>query len=180
MNLPKVFMLTIPKNLLTKTTQTSILSWEKKGFEVHLVYGIERCSETSKIVMDSWKRFFTTEFVNNHPNGIILAEDDSYLLKNWSELIYAFKKKNINWFGFQSTFKENNKLIPVGVQAFYIPNEQLDSYIQQILTAKSIHFDRFNSRVKLVYYPFKAKEAVLELERISLTTGRLRKGYKVD
>jgi hypothetical protein len=179
MDQPPVFILTIPKNLSTKTTQASILTWQKKNFEVHLVYGIERSHDTSKIVMDSWKQFFTSELKGDYPNGIIIAEDDSYLLKSWKQLYKKFNMKYINWFGYQNIIITKNEDIIVGAQAIYIPKQLIESYKQQLLNAKSIHFDRWNSRQD-IYLPFNHKEAVLELERISLTTGRLRKGLKLN
>ena len=52
-------------------------------------------------------------------------------------------------------------------------------YKEELLKAKSIHFDRWNSRLKDIYYAYKPQEVCAEIESVSATTGKIRKGKKI-
>jgi len=183
---PPIFMLSTPKNVISKTTQASMSNLVKKGYKVYPFQGVVRSINKSKIVMDGWKKFFTMLDIDRGlPNGILIAEDDLLWEETWAETSRRMKMNKINWLCYQKFFNEKQKdgkikKIPVGNQFMYIPRPLLKKYKESILKAKSIHFDRWNSRQPDIYYPYKPHEVCAEIESMSGTTGKVRKGAKVS
>jgi len=177
---PPVFMLTTPKNIIGNTAITSIAQLNTEGYKVYPFQGVVRTTDRSKIVMDGWKKFFSM-LKGNLPNGLLMAEDDLFWEEPWSKTKKKMKMDKINWLCYQKFFKEKQrdgsvKMIPVGNQFMYIPPKLIESYKEEILKAKSIHFDRWNSRLPNIYYAYKPHEVCAELTSPSATTGKVRKG----
>jgi len=184
---PPVFMLSTPKNVISNTAQASMSNLVKQGFNRVMPFqGVVRSTNKSKIVMDGWKKFFSMLEMDKGLNeGIIIAEDDVLWEETWAKTKKRMKMDKINWLCYQKLFKEKQrdgttKEIPVGTQMLYIPKPMLKKYKEAILKAKSIHFDRWNSRQPDIYYPYKPHEVCAEIESVSGTTGKLRKGAKVS
>ena len=181
---PPVFMLTPPTNIVKKTTLSSIGNYKRKGYNVYPFQGVIRKTDRSKIVMDGWKKFFGM-LKGNLPNGLLISEDDVLWNEPWSEVKKKVKMDKINWLCYQKFFKEKQKdgsvkEIPVGSQLKYIPPKMINKYKEELLKAKSIHFDRWNSRLKDIYYAYKPHEVCAEIESVSATTGKIRKGKKIE
>jgi hypothetical protein len=166
----------------SKFLKATTISLKDRGYgnDIKLVKGIIRKEQASKRVMDGWKQWFSD---NNNINKIIsegkdllIMEDDVIVKINFANLIKKIKKNKINFVFYQKTFKEKGIDIPVGTQGVYIPNKLIKSYQKELLNAKSIHFDRWNSRLPNIYYPLLPKEGGEELTRVSGTTGKVRKG----
>ena len=161
----------------TPLYKASLKSWLDHDYtNIELVLGIERKELPSKRLMDGWKRFFTTL---KPTDDIIIAEDDILVHINKNDMLKKIKRDKINWLSYQKTFKEKGKDIPVGAQAIFIPKELIPYYKEELLKSKSIHFDRWNSRLDKIYYTYKPKEFGSEMTRISATTGRIRKGVNI-
>ena len=155
--IPPVFMLSTPTNLVKGTTIASINQFTKLGYRVLPFQGVVRKTDKSKIVMDGWKKFFSMLQFGGLYKGILIAEDDVIWEEPWSEVKKRVKMDKINWLCYQKFFKEkqkdgSTKKIPVGNQLMYIPPKMIAKYKEELLKAKSIHFDRWNSRLKDIYY----------------------------
>ena len=135
--------------------------------------GILRNDNPSRRVMDGWKEYFKNNILDE---DLLLLEDDLFVKVSKHDMVQKIDNTKINYIGYQKTFKENCKVIPVGGQAIFIPKNLIPYYKEELLKSRSIHFDRWNSRLEKIYYPYKPKEFGEEYERISSTTGKLRKG----
>lgn len=184
MSAPPVFMLTVKPNLMDKVTHASLENWQGYGYKnVYPFLGVERKTERSKIVMDGWKKFFNM-LSGDLKKGLIISEDDVLWAEEWSKTSKKVKMDKVNWLCYQKFFKEKQKdgkilKIPVGAQALYIPKQMINKFKEDLLNSKSIHFDRWLSRLPYIHYSFKPKEACAEFESFSATTGKIRKGQKV-
>jgi len=182
---PPVFMLTMPKKINNAITLAVINNFQKRGYKVYPFQGVIRKIDRSKIVMDGWKKFFSMLQTDRLSKGILLAEDDVLWNEPWSETKKRVKMDKINWLCYQKFFKEKQKdgsikEIPVGSQLLYIPPKMITKYKEEISKAKSIHFDRWNSRLKDIYFAYKPKEVCAEITRTSATTGKQRKGKELE
>jgi len=169
----------------SKFLKATTISLKDRGYgnDIKLVKGIIRKEQTSKRVMDGWKQWFSN---NNNINKIIsegkdllIMEDDVIVKSNYTKLIKKIKKNKINFIFYQKTFKEKGKDIPVGTQGLIIPNALIKFYQKELLDAKSIHFDRWNSRLPNIHYACLPKECGEEITRVSATTGKIRKGRQL-
>ena len=177
----EIYTLTIRKN--ERKTDPIYLasrkSWIDKGYNnFNIVDGIDRKEKPSQRVMDGWKKWFSEK--KEFKNDIIIAEDDVYVKTEKKDMVKKINRDKINWLCLQKTFKEGDKKIPVGAQVIYIPKELIPYYKEELLKSRSIHFDRWNSRLSKIFYPYAPKEFGEELERISTTTGKVRKGKKLS
>lgn len=178
---PIVYTMMIRHDETKKTPlyKASKKSWNDNDFKnIELVQGIERKELPSKRVMDGWKRFFTNLKQEKY-RDMIITEDDVLININKKDMLKKIKRNKINWLSYQKTFKEKGLDIPVGSQAIFIPKELIPYYKEELLKSKSIHFDRWNSRLEKIYYPYKPKEFGTEMTRISATTGTIRKGADI-
>ena len=182
---PPVFMLSTPKNIKKPETLASIAQLNQMGFKTIIPFqGVVRTTDRSKIVMDGWKKFFTM-LKGNLPRGLLIAEDDLYWQETWKEMRPRIKMDKINWLCYQKFFNEKQKdgtikQIPVGNQFMYIPQPMIEKYTKDLMAAKSIHFDRWNSRLPYIHYAYKPHEVCAEMEHVSGTTAKVRAGVKLQ
>ena len=150
----KVYILhTVQDENLKKT----IVSITKNSFNhIYLVNGIIRKDKKSKIVMDSWKKFFETN--TDFDDDIMLVEDDVICKINREDMLKKIDRSKINYIFYQKRLKEKNNTFTVGSQGIFIPKEKINEFISVLNSSKSIHFDRWLSRLKEIYYPCGPKE----------------------
>jgi hypothetical protein len=186
MKIPPVFMLSTPKNLKKPEALASIAQLNKMGFKTIIPFqGVVRSTDRSKIVMDGWKKFFTMLQTKSLSAGLLIAEDDLYWEDTWEKMKGRMKMDKINWLCYQKFFKEKQrdgtiKEIPVGNQLMYIPKQMIEKYAKDLMAAKSIHFDRWNSRQPYIHYAYKPHEVCAEMEHVSGTTAKVRAGAKLQ
>ena len=161
-----------------KATIDSLSKNQFLNDNLHHNFGIVRDYDTSSRVMDSWKRGFKD--VDQINFDLLLMEDDVVVLINFMDFKKKLKRDKINWVFYQKRFKEyrSQNWIPVGAQGVYIPKELFKEFKWKLLSSKSIHFDRWLSRLDNIYYSCEPKEFGIELEKMSSTLGRVRKGLK--
>jgi len=183
---PPVFMLSTPKNIKKPEALASIAQLNKMGFKTIIPFqGVVRSTDRSKIVMDGWKKFFTMLQTTGLSNGLLIGEDDLYWEDTWEKMKGRMKMDKINWLCYQKFFKEKQrdgtiKEIPVGNQLMYIPKQMIEKYTKDLMAAKSIHFDRWNSRQPYIHYAYKPHEVCAEMEHVSGTTAKVRAGAKLQ
>jgi hypothetical protein len=186
-SVPPVFMLSIPSNVTKGNTLASIRKFQDMGYKVYPFQGVIRKTDRSKIVMDGWKKFFSQLSYTGKltRTGFLIAEDDVMWEEDWATTKKRMKMDKVNWLCYQKFFKEKQrdgttKEIPVGTQLLYVPPKMVEQYKKDILESKSIHFDRFNSRLPYIHYAYKPHEVCAELQSVSATTGKVRKGRKIQ
>ena len=62
---------------------------------------------------------------------------------------------------------------------FRVP-KMIEKYTKDLMAAKSIHFDRWNSRLPYIHYAYKPHEVCAEMEHVSGTTAKVRAGAKLQ
>jgi len=186
-SVPPVFMLSTPKNITKGTTLASIRNYQDLGYKVFPFQGVVRTTARSKIVMDGWKKFFTDlSFTGSLlRTGFLISEDDVLWNDDWNKTKKRMKMDKVNWLCYQKFFKEkqkdgSTKEIPVGSQLLYIPPAMVKRYKDDLLKSKSIHFDRYQSRLPYIHYAYKPHEVCAEIESTSGTMGKVRKGKKIQ
>jgi len=186
--------LAMRQNLITKGYITRDANLKDKYADIQsklqIAPGIVRKEQPSKRVMDGWKKFFRENFGNSDDDlinryvlnevDIMLMEDDVLIKISKKEMQKRIKRDKINFLCYQKFFKEKGKDIPVGSQVIYIPWEMIVTFAKALLSSKSIHFDRWISRLPDITYNFGPKEFCNEITRISATTGKVRKGYNLS
>lgn len=172
---PILYYLTTTNNISqqNRVGMLSLTTFNYFNYNLKIYMGIERRTERSKLVMDNWKRLFKTINAKDYKDGILLAEDDVLMLKGWSEIKEKVDYNRLNWIVYQKKFMDNKaktkKEITAGAQLIYIPHLKIEWFKEKLLNSKSIHFDRFLSKLD-IHYPFKAKECGIEIIRESATT----------
>ena len=140
----------------------TIVSLTKNCFNhIYLVNGIIRTEKKSKIVMDSWKKFFETN--TEFDDDIMLCEDDVICKINRLDMLKKIDRSKINYIFYQKILKEKSKMIPVGAQGIFIPKEKINEFISILNNNNSIHFDRWLGRLVDIYYPCGPKEWGVEI-----------------
>ena len=167
----------------SKILQATISSLAQMGYgkeNIELAMGIVRKEQPSKRVMDGWKKWFgfkdNINQIIKEGRNLLIMEDDVIVKVDYPKLMSEVKMDKINFVFYQKTFKEKGKTIAVGTQGVFIPNGLIKFYQRELLDAKSIHFDRWNSRLPNIYYACLPKECGEEITRVSATTGKVRKG----
>ena len=171
MGQPKLFYLTTTNNISQQNRigMLSLTTFNHFDYNLKIYMGIERRTQRSKLVMDCWKRLFKTIDADDYADGILLAEDDVLMLKGWQEIKEKVDYQKLNWIVYQKKFMDKTKEITAGAQLIYIPSVKIEWFKEKLLNSKSIHFDRFLSKLD-IHYPFKAKECGIEIIRESSTT----------
>ena len=140
----------------------TIVSLKENGFNnINLVNGIIRKEKKSKIVMDSWKKFFKTN--KEFDDDIMLVEDDVICKINRLDMLKKIDRTKINYIFYQKILKAKSKTITVGAQGIFIPKEKINEFISILNSSNSIHFDRWLGRLVDIYYPCKPKEWGVEI-----------------
>jgi hypothetical protein len=168
---PILYYLTTTNNISqqNRVGMLSLTTFNHFDYNLKIYMGIERRTERSKLVSDNWKRLFKTIDAKDYKDGILLAEDDVLMLKGWSEIKEKVDYQKLNWIVYQKKFMDKTKEITAGAQLIYIPHLKIAWFKEKLLNSKSIHFDRFLSKLD-IHYPFKAKECGIEIIRESATT----------
>ena len=134
---------------------------------------------------------------NKIKKGFLLAEDDAYLqdILTPKYLLYRLKKNNylnnIIRIGYQKNLKQKPPYYPngnylVGTQLLWFPKNQMKKLEFELNKSKAQHLNGFLSKnlnldIKILdEKKQKKKKYVLELEHISTTTGKTRKGLKLN
>jgi hypothetical protein len=130
-------------------------------------------------------------------DGILVAEDDSYVADflTPSFLLKKLKKNNyresIIKIGYQKVLKHPKSGYPrgyfcVGNQLIWFPKNQMKKLEKELHTSNAQHLNGFLSKnmnldIKLLdQLEQKKNKYVLELEHVSATTGKTRKGLKIN
>ena len=132
----------------------TILSLKENKFNnIDLVKGIIRKTDTSKLVMDNWKKFFRKNKL--FTEDIMLCEDDVICKINMNVMKKKINRKKINWVFYQKRMKAGHidEIYTVGAQGIYIPKELIKPFVAKLLESTSSHFDRWVSRLDNIYYP---------------------------
>ena len=175
MEQPILYYLTTTNNISQQNRigMLSLTTFNYFDYNLKIYMGIERRTQRSKLVMDNWKRLFKTIDAKDYKDGILLAEDDVLMIKGWQEIKEKVDYQKLNWIVYQKKFMDNkaktSKEVTAGAQLIYIPHLKILWFKEKLLNSKSIHFDRFLSKLD-IHYPFKAKECGIEIIRESATT----------
>ena len=126
---------------------------------------------------------------NTTAKGFFIAEDDAWLNDNVDSKYLEKKikfKKNITRVGYQKILKEDK--LPrgyfcVGAQLSWIPRKQIDKFEHSMKNSLPQHFNGFLSKTKKInvdLLPQDMKNKLVdELEHMSFTMGKVRKGLKL-
>jgi hypothetical protein len=101
------------------------------------------------------------------------------MLKGWSEIKEKVDYQKLNWIVYQKKFMDKTKEITAGAQLIYIPHLKIEWFKEKLLNSKSIHFDRFLSKLD-IHYPYAPKECGIEIIRESATTLTKRGHISLD
>lgn len=196
----KVFIMSYKKNGKWNETLSKVKKrFMNKGFSVTVVEGyylpehpeIKKTQLVYRNVLDKVipkaKKYLKA---NISARGFFIAEDDAWLkdfvnseyLKKKEKIL---KKKHITRVGFQKILKEPN--LPkgyfcVGAQLTWIPANQLEKFEDLMKSSIPQHFNGFLSKTKMtvdILHKNTKKKLVDELEHMSFTMGKVRKGLKL-
>ena len=132
-----------------------------------------------------------------YSKGILVAEDDAYVADFLSPNFLLSKLKKNNYLkkiikiGYQKLLKQSKDKYPrgyfcVGNQLIWFPKNQMKKLEFELNKSKAQHLNGFLSKnlnldIKILDEKIqKKKKYVLELEHISTTTGKTRKGLKLN
>tara|TARA_R110000765_G_C18578308_1_gene566048 strand:+ start:63 stop:566 length:504 start_codon:yes stop_codon:yes gene_type:complete len=139
-----------------KNLKETIKSLNDNMFDdINLHRGIIRPERRSKIVMDSWKEYFS---INIEPQDILIMEDDVIVKINKYKLLGLIDIDKINYCFYQNLLKKNNNKYAVGSQGIFIPKEKYKSFIDKLNNSNSIHFDKWLSQLNDIKYIGNPKE----------------------
>ena len=126
---------------------------------------------------------------NPSSKGVLVAEDDAWLNDSINSSYFEKKLKSsgaIIRIGYQKVLKDRNiekKEYVVGTQLIWIPRKSINKLIESMKSTRPQHLNGFMSKTKKVNInrmkQSMKNKLVSELEHISLTTGKTRKGLKI-
>ena len=141
----KILLLHTEYNDTLRTTLKSLI--ENNFPKPKLVKGVIRDDKISKIVMDGWKKILPKI---GDDEDILLMEDDVEVKIDYKKIkiehrdrpTFVFYQKKLKEEG---SYASMNTHYIVGTQGVFIPKEIKKEFTENLLQARSMHFDRWLS-----------------------------------
>ena len=194
MSSDKVFLVSYKKNgEWNPVHKLSKKQYKKQGFKVTLVkgYNLKEHPEIKKnqvVYLNFLEHALVKAEIflkkNKNHKGVFISEDDAYInisLKELKNIVDLKENGNLKWIGYQKKLKTKDTYYYVGTQLVWVPRNKIKKLIDKMYEKTAQHLNGFFSKnIDTIIDIVPIRGLVDEIEHTSITTGKIRKGLKLQ